>query len=77
MKLKFIIPVLSVLFPGIQPHAAIAQSGPARAHEYVTQAIREMGGESALQNLKRVRFEAIGHRNMLEESERRKARGKS
>lgn len=70
MKLKFLIPVLLLFFCCIQVHAASTQSGPTRAHEYLTDAIREMGGESALQNLKRVRFEAIGHRNMLEESER-------
>ena len=40
------------------------------ARDYLNEAVQQMGGEAALRGLKTVRFEAVGHRNMLEESER-------
>jgi len=47
-----------------------AQSDSERAHEYLTEAVKQMGGEAALRALKTVRLEAIGHREMVEQSER-------
>jgi hypothetical protein len=49
---------------------AADQSDTVRAHNYLTEAVRQMGGEPALRALKTVRFEAVGHRYMLEQSER-------
>jgi len=46
------------------------QPDSVRAHEYVADAVKQMGGEAALRGLKTVRFEAIGHREMVEQSER-------
>src|SRR5579863_2986713 len=40
------------------------------AQRAVHTALDEMGGEANLRNLKSVRFQAMGHRNLLEESER-------
>jgi hypothetical protein len=48
--------------------AAASDATPARS--YVSEAVAQIGGEAALRNLKTVRFEAVGHRNMLEQSER-------
>jgi hypothetical protein len=36
----------------------------------MAEAVKQMGGESALRSLKTVSFQAVGHRNELEESER-------
>ncbi len=49
---------------------AAAEPNSERAREYLTEAVKQMGGEAALRGLKTVRFEAIGHREMLEQSER-------
>ena len=40
------------------------------ARRYLGEAIKQMGGDSSLRALKRIRFEAIGHREMIEQSER-------
>ncbi len=40
------------------------------AREYLTEAVKQMGGEAALRALKTVRLEGMGHREMVEQSER-------
>ena len=54
------------IFVAMPRHAA-SQSD---ARSYVNEAVRQIGGEAELRALKTVKFEAVGHRNMLEESER-------
>ena len=66
MNCKPLIVMLALLLP----QCLGAQTDSARAHNYLNEAVTQMGGEAALRTLKTVRFEAVGHRNMLEESER-------
>jgi len=54
----------------IMPCGIAAQAPSARAQQYLTEAVQQMGGEAALRGLKTVRFEALGHRELLEQSER-------
>ena len=63
--LTFVILTLALLPPQLA-----SQSDSIRAHKYVTDAIEQIGGEAALHDLRTVRFEAVGHRNELEQSER-------
>jgi hypothetical protein len=67
--------VLSLAFLSLNVSSALtvcfaAQTDSERAHECLTEAVKQMGGETALRALKTVRFEAIGHREMVEQSER-------
>lgn len=66
MNCKPLVVTLALLLPP----CLSGQSDSARAHNYLNEAVKQMGGEGALRGLKTVRFEAVGHRNMLEESER-------
>jgi hypothetical protein len=63
----YILMLLMVLPTGF---ASADKQDSLRAHNYVTEAVKQMGGDSALRALKTVRFEAVGHRNELEQSER-------
>lgn len=59
---------ISILLPLLTPSQA--QSTPATAQDLLREALRQMGGEDKLRALRAVRFQAMGYRNMLEESER-------
>jgi hypothetical protein len=50
--------------------AARLNDPPTNAVSLARKALDAMGGEQKLRNLETVRFKAIGHRNMLEQSER-------
>jgi len=50
--------------------SATSQSPPDRAREWLHQSAGQMGGEEKLRALSTVRFSAMGHRNLLEQSER-------
>ncbi len=52
------------------PTCFAAQLDSESACQYLADAVKQMGGEAALRGLKTVRFEAIGHREMVEQSER-------
>ena len=54
----------------VVPPCHATPASAARAQQYLTLAVQQMGGTPALQALKTVRFEAIGHREMVEQSER-------
>lgn len=47
-----------------------SESTSASAREIVQYAMTQMGGRGGLESIRTVRFEAMGHRNMLEQSER-------
>jgi hypothetical protein len=49
---------------------AAADDSAEKAKAYVREGIAQMGGESQVRAMQSVRFKAIGHRNMLEQSER-------
>jgi hypothetical protein len=49
---------------------AQAPSGAATAEALLRESLRQMGGEQKLRDLRTVRFQAMGYRNLLEESER-------
>ena len=66
MNLKALIFTLPIVL--LQSFAGATQASHARDH--LSEAVQQMGGEIALRSLKTVRIEAVGHRNMLEESER-------
>lgn len=51
-------------------HPAASAPTDDPAHSRVRAAIDAMGGEAALRGLQRLRFEARGHKNLLEQSER-------
>jgi hypothetical protein len=49
---------------------AAADDSAEKAKAYVREGLAQMGGESQVRAIHTVRFQAIGHRNMLEQSER-------
>lgn len=52
------------------PQQAAADDSAERAKALVHEGLAQMGGESTVRAMHTVRFKAVGHRNMLEQSER-------
>lgn len=68
MTRKTAVLVVCILLPLLLQSQA--QSSPATARGLLLESLRQMGGEQKLRALRAVRFQAMGYRNMLEESER-------
>jgi hypothetical protein len=63
-------PLVSLLLFAILSRGVSAAPGSRTAADLIHEALRQMGGEDKLRQLRTVRFEAMGYRNALEQSER-------
>ena len=69
IRLPFLV-VLLVLLPAVFLRPCLATAKEDEARELIRLAMRAMGGEERLRAIESVSFKGIGHRYMLEQSER-------
>jgi hypothetical protein len=62
--------MLAMPLPVATAQTSDAGAAGERARSWIEEALDAMGGEATLRAIERVRFESLGHRHMLEQSER-------